>query len=330
MPREQPLGQAVGDGHRAAGAEVGLSLARVLATHISVPDANPLCGPVDVTPPQPEQLGLAKPGVGGREHDRAQHRPEYVRRYRRRRAARASPCRLRASPNDRIGKCGDDGLDLVHGEELQIGVGITASSLRTCGSRDRVGRAPSALDAQGEGRVQEGRDVPNRLRRRPALKHASHQTLHMGRRHGGRRERADRRGDVDPLHRGAVLAVRQPRALDLQSLAKCVDQVVDGSRAFGRGRQRARCLDLDQPLQHTLGLCPRHAIGRAAHADLADAPVEEPAVDGAPSSVVGPPLHVEMTGPRGRFIARYRPVGGAFAPSAEHSSESLFPACSPQ
>jgi hypothetical protein len=51
---------------------------------------------------------------------------------------------------------------------------------------------------------------------------------------------------VDPLHRRAVLPVRQPRALDFEPFAQRINQIVNRPPPFLMRTRRAGRLELDQ------------------------------------------------------------------------------------
>ncbi|HJQ51392.1 MAG TPA: hypothetical protein VJ838_12845 [Gaiellaceae bacterium] len=96
--------------------------------------------------------------------DDADHGPEDVRRDRRRAASAAAARRSRGARHDLVGDRAQDGLELGHGEELKVGVGVTGTAaLRAARTPDGVLRRPAAVDRVLEYGVHEREDVAHRL-----------------------------------------------------------------------------------------------------------------------------------------------------------------------
>ena len=212
---------------------------------------------VDVSPPEPEQLGLAQPG-----------------RSPQRGSTHAGAPGPSASPVDRA----------------RSGIAaITASSSAASGtadpgsaspSRRRRGRAaratgladdPSALTASAK---TECRNVMT-LRTvfgaspRSSIARASRST--SSRVTVSTRRLPMRRRDMDALHRLAVLPIRQPRALDGEALAQRVGDLVDGRAAVRRRAGRATSLSASISRRSARSASARvRPSGLAARADLAD------------------------------------------------------------
>jgi hypothetical protein len=100
--------------------------------------------------------------------------------------------------------------------------------------------------------------------------------------------------DVDALHRLAVLAVREPRALDDKPAAEGLDSFIDGPRALKNCRRPRDAFGLDELARGPLGLGACEPVLLAARPDLADAAVQVAPVGGPPAVVVGAGLDLEL------------------------------------
>jgi hypothetical protein len=161
----QRLGDDVGHRDRAPGREVGLALARVLATNERVAHADPLGLPVDITPAQAQQLRLTQSGQRRDQDDDPQHRSQDIGR-RRRRPAPTAPRRRGLAQDHLVGDRTNDPMQLGDRQEQQVGIGVArAPSLGTGGAAHRVLGRPTLVDRVLEDRVQEGDDVANGLGR---------------------------------------------------------------------------------------------------------------------------------------------------------------------
>jgi hypothetical protein len=82
----------------------------------------------------------------------------------------------------------------------------------------------------------------------------------------------DRGRDVDPLHRVAVLPIRQARAFGLEPVAKRIDQLINRDCAVTAIRdRRSHALLLDELAETLLGFALRQTIRLASLAHLAEA-----------------------------------------------------------
>jgi hypothetical protein len=150
----------------------------VLAADERVANADPPGRPIDVAPAQPKQLGLAQPGHRRGQYQDPQDRSKNVRgrRWRGTRAARA--CRLRLAIDDTVGNRAQDGIELSHGQELEIRAGVALSAaLRPSSAPDRILGHPARLDRMLEDRMQ---DVARRLGLSASRKHRLGQRLNVG------------------------------------------------------------------------------------------------------------------------------------------------------
>ena len=182
--------------NRPPGAEVRLAFARVLLANPRVADADPLGAHVDVLPAQARVALIA----AARSTRRRGSRAAGPARARRCRPTWSGIAAITASSSGRVRNCRS---------------GSASPSRRRRGRAARAtgfGRPPT-LHGEREDGVQERHHVADRLRRRaPAsIARASRSTSSA---HGVHALLAERRRDVDALHRLAVLAMRQPGALD--------------------------------------------------------------------------------------------------------------------
>ena len=248
----------------------------MLVAHPRVADPNALGVHVDVTPEQPQQLGLAQTRRPRREQDQPYDR-----------AARVLVDRP-------VGDHLDHAIELSRRQELQIRVRVARSpALRPGRVLDRVGRRPPLTARQPEHRVQERHHVAHRLRRRATGQHPARQPLDVLGRDRADLALAQHRRDVDALHRLDVLSVGLARALDRDPLPQPVGDLVDREDLDHRvDRLACGFLPLDAP-ESLLGLRASQPVRSASIADLVRFAVEVPPVSRAPAAVVATPLLVD-------------------------------------
>ena len=121
---------------------------------------------------------------------------------------------------------------------------------------------------------------------------------------------ADRRRDVDALHRLAVLPVREPRALDRKPLRGTLGGLVDGARRSRPASTAARrLLGLHQRRERLLRLGAREPVGSPALRTLARAGGSGGARPACASARSRRPTS-RRSGPS-RMDASWPPIGGA-------------------
>jgi hypothetical protein len=163
-----------------------------------------------------------------------------------------------------IGYRRDHSIQRRQRQELQVGIRVAfASPPRSRGSSHRVADHPVALLGECKYGVQEGHDIAHCLGRESALEHCARQPLNVLSLDGVDAPLAERRRDVDALHRLAVLPIRQSRAFDLKApSAHPRPRRRSGGRCSGAlgGRRASASINRRKPRSASVRVSPSDSL----------------------------------------------------------------------
>ncbi len=239
----------------------------MLAADHHLTDPQALHGPIEIAPAQAEQLGLPQPGQRRGADDHAQHRAEHVRGRGWGAARPALPERLRLADDDPVRDRADHGLELLHREELQVGVGVAgAPAPRTGRAPDGVLFRPLHVDRVLEDTVEHRQRVPHGLRREAFGDHRLAEAFDVAPGDAGDQFRAHSRADVEAVLALAVGQVALAHA-DVGELGPVGDACLVGGVRAGLRDPRVVLLGRLDAAELGLGLLARESKRRVLSLD---------------------------------------------------------------
>jgi hypothetical protein len=196
-----------------------------------------------------------------------------------------------------LGMARRTGFELGEREEVEVGFDVAgALAAGAAGFANRVLARPAAVNGVLEDLVEKGEEVSHRLGLEAVGEHGGADVFDIGGRDLDDGAVAEARTDVHPLHRLAALEVGPARALDGEAATEVVGGLVDGDARGDGGGSGLAFLAILLAAEDAFSFGAGESVARADFADRSEAPIEESAVAGAPATVVGAVLDVDVPG----------------------------------